>query len=254
MKNKQHHSSLFLPLAIAMVLGLNLYPIRLSPAQTLKLSENLVPLNSEQGTVLLRQSRAQADFIPLMTHFVTQVNQAFCGVASLAMVLNALGVEAPDAAAWEQNYFTQENVLNAKTEAIIPRGLIERQGLTLAELAEIFASHGVAVEVHYGSDLDLARFRTLAIANLQNPENFIVINYLRSAIQQERGGHISPLAAYDAVSDRFLILDVSRYKYPPVWVKATELWSALNSRDRTSGKTRGLVVVQRSSGSTPNQP
>jgi Phytochelatin synthase len=35
------------------------------------------------------------------------------------------------------------------------------------------------------------------------------------AIGQEQGGHISPLAAYDAETDRFLILDVSRYKYPP---------------------------------------
>ena len=47
------------------------------------------------------------------------------------------------------------------------------------------------------------------------------MNYLRKAIGQERGGHISPLAAYDAKSDRFLILDVARYKYPPVWVKAS---------------------------------
>jgi hypothetical protein len=44
----------------------------------------------------------------------------------------------------------------------------------------------------------------------------VIVNYLRKAIGQEKGGHISPLAAYDAETDRFLILDVSRYKYPPV--------------------------------------
>ncbi len=41
----------------------------------------------------------------------------------------------------------------------------------------------------------------------------------------------------------FLILDVSRYKYPPVWVKASELWQAMVTVDSVSGKTRGFVLV-----------
>ena len=59
---------------------------------------------------------------------------------------------------------------------------------------------------------------------LAAPGRFVIINYLRKAIGQEKGGHISPLAAFDAESDRFLILDVARYKYPPVWVKTAELF------------------------------
>ena len=54
---------------------------------------------------------------------------------------------------------------------------------------------------------------------LAEPNRYVIVNYLRRTLGQERGGHISPLAAYDADADRFLILDVSRYKYPPVWVK-----------------------------------
>ena len=65
------------------------------------------------------------------------------------------------------------------------------------------------------------------VKNLQEAENFVLVNYLRKAIAQKTGGHISPLAAYNQESDRFLILDVSRYKYPPVWVKAEELWQAM---------------------------
>ena len=50
----------------------------------------------------------------------------------------------------------------------------------------------------------------------------MLVNYLRSAIGQKTGGHISPLAAYNQETDSFLILDVSRYKYPPIWVKAEQ--------------------------------
>ena len=76
-------------------------------------------------------------------------------------------------------------------------------------------------------------------------DHYVIVNYLRRAIGQERGGHISPLAAYDADTDRFLILDVSRYKYPPVWVGAVELFAAMNTiADRDSdNKTRGYVLI-----------
>ena len=214
-----------------------------SLAQTLPLPDSLTDLTSPAGQRLLRDSEALADYVPLAAQFTTQQNQAFCGIASTVMVLNALGIPAPLAPEWERAYFTQENVFNAQTEAIIPRTVIERQGLTLAELAGIFESYPVTAEVHHGSDITLAEFRRLVAQNLSEPDNYVVINYLRRAIGQERGGHISPIAAYDADTDQVLILDVSRYKYPPVWVSAEALWGAINTVDSVSGKTRGLVLV-----------
>ena len=73
-----------------------------------------------------------------------------------------------------------------------------------------------------------------------------VYSALRKAIGQEAGGHISPLAAYDADTDRFLILDVSRYKYPPAWVTAAALFGAMDTPDSDNHDlTRGYVVVSK---------
>jgi hypothetical protein len=36
-------------------------------------------------------------------------------------------------------------------------------------------------------------------------------------------------------------LDVARYKYPPSWVKTTDLWNAMNTDDSDSGKKRGYL-------------
>ncbi|NES00445.1 MAG: glutathione gamma-glutamylcysteinyltransferase, partial [Symploca sp. SIO1B1] len=105
----------------------------------------------------------------------------------------------------------------------------------------------VTAAVYDGGEVTLAEFRNLLGSNLQESNNFVLVNYLRKTIHQETGGHISPVAAYNKETDRFLILDVSRYKYPPVWVKAEELWQAIATIDSTSGKTRGFVLV--SSGS-----
>ncbi|MEL6353767.1 MAG: phytochelatin synthase family protein [Cyanobacteria bacterium J06627_28] len=212
-------------------------------AQPLPLPEHLTDLTSPTGQTLLQESEAQTDFLPLMSQYVTQENQAFCGIASMVMVLNSLGVPAPNAPEWNRDYFTQENLFNAQTEAIIPRERIARQGLTLEEVTSILASYPVEVARYHGSDVSLDQFRQLVATNLAEPNNFVVINYLRRSIGQESGGHISPLAAYDADTDQVLILDVSRYKYPPVWVEVEALWNATNTIDSVSGLSRGLVTV-----------
>ena len=81
---------------------------------------------------------------------------------------------------------------------------------------------------------------------MATPGQYVIINYLRKAIGQEKGGHISPLAAYDVETDRFLILDVARYKYPPVWVKASELFDSMNTQDSDNeNKTRGFVLISK---------
>ncbi|NJM98535.1 MAG: glutathione gamma-glutamylcysteinyltransferase [Phormidesmis sp. RL_2_1] len=243
-------SSLFLPshralnLLALTSLSLTVHPPHLL-AQTLPLPEQLIALNSPAGQNLLRESEAQADFVPLITQYVTQENQAFCGIASMVMVLNSLDLAAPLAPAWNRGYFTQDNLFNAATEAVIPREKIAQQGLTLEELAGILASYPLQVERHHGADVSLEQFRQLIVTNLAEANNFVVVNYLRRAIGQERGGHISPLAAYDADTDQVLILDVSRYKYPPVWVKVEALWNAVNTIDSVSGLTRGIVTVER---------
>ena len=75
-------------------------------------------------------------------------------------------------------------------------------------------------EVHHASESTVAAFRKIASDYLNSPNRHVIVNYLRKSIGQEKGGHISPLAAYDADTDRFLLLDVARYKYPPVWISA----------------------------------
>lgn len=214
-------------------------------AQTLPLSPNLINFNSTEGEKLLITSTAREDYFPLSIQFLTQENQAFCGVASMVMVLNALGISAPEEPKYKPYHvFTQNNVFdNPKAQTVISADKVLKQGLTLEQLGKILESYPVKTQVYYGSDVTLEQFRQLVRENLQQPKNYVIVNYLRATIGQERGGHISPIAAYDTETDRFLILDVARYKYPPVWVKVEDLWKAIRTVDPTSGKTRGFVLV-----------
>ena len=210
-------------------------------------TESLIDFNTDEGENLLITSKSREDFFPLSMHFVTQSNRAYCGVASIVMVLNSLGITAPESPKYKPyRIFTQENFFSNQTATkVISPDVVSRQGMTVQELGKLLESYQVKAQIYHAGNTSLDEFRQLAIENLKQPDNFIIVNYLRKAIGQKRGGHISPLAAYNKETDRFLILDVSRYKYPPVWVKTVDLWNAMNTVDSTSDKTRGFVLVSK---------
>jgi hypothetical protein len=142
--------------------------------------------------------------------------------------------------------FTQENFFNNEaTRKVLAPEVVSRMGMTLEQIGQLLGSYNVKVKVYHAADTNLQDFRKLASENLKQPGNFVLVNYLRREIGQEKGGHISPLAAYNEKMDRFLIMDVSRYKYPPIWVKTADLWKAMATPDSVSRKTRGFVFVSR---------
>ena len=216
-----------------------------APAETLKLPDNLDGFSSPAGEADFSEAAAREAYFPISSNFVTQKTQAYCGVASIVMVLNALGVPAPPVPEYEPyRTFTQDNVLNEQTDAVLPREVLARQGMTLDQIGGILATQPVKAEVHHASESSADEFRQLAGAYLGQPGHFVIVNYLRKAIGEETGGHISPLGAYDAKADRFLILDVARYKYPPVWVKTADIFDAMNTPDAANdNKSRGFVLV-----------
>jgi len=140
---------------------------------------------------------------------------AYCGVASMVIVLNALH---DDLKLTQDNFFD-----NQKTSQVTSAFSIQLRGMNLDMLGTLIESHDVKVRVYHATDTNLLTFRALVTENLKQSNDFVLVNYLRRSIGQESGGHISPIAAYDRSTDRFLLLDVASYKYPPVWVKTDEL-------------------------------
>ncbi len=214
-------------------------------ADTLPLPDNLTGFSTRDGEVYFGESDAREAYFPLADNFLTQKTQAYCGVASIVMVLNALGVPAPAVPEYEPyRTFTQDNVLDEQTDKVLPRETLAHQGMTLDQIGGILALKPVKAEVHHASDSSVEEFRKLASAYLGESGHFVIVNYLRKALGEQIGGHISPLAAYDAKTDRFLVLDVARYKYPPVWVKTADMFGAMNTPDAANGdKSRGFVLV-----------
>ena len=118
-------------------------------------------------------------FIPLSSNFVTQKTQAYCGVASMVMVLNALQLPAPAVPEYDPYHtFTQDNLLNDQTDRILPRDVLAKHGMTLDQLGGILASQSVAVEVHHAADSTPEAFRTSARDHLSTEGQFLSLIHI----------------------------------------------------------------------------
>lgn len=214
---------------------------RSAMAQHQPLPSTLVALESPEGQRLFAEAEARADFWPLSEQYVTQRSGNFCGVASAVMVLNALQVPAPIDGELGAPFFTQENFWNERATKVLSPKLMP--GMTIDQLADLVQCHPANAKTVHAEDSTLDDFRALVAKNLATPDDFIIVNYDRAGVGQESMGHISPLGAFDAKADKILLLDVARYKYPPVWADTAALFAAMRTKDPVSGRTRGWVVV-----------
>jgi hypothetical protein len=212
----------------------------------LPLADGLIAVASSSGQALLAERRFIADYERLTQNFEPQSRPAFCGVASSVVVLNALRSAVPRVT--QSTFFT-----DAASQV---RGSLQVTfaGMSLAQLGDLLRAHGLEVTLFHASDTPVDDFRKIASENLRTSGDFVLVNYQRSALGQGEIGHISPLAAYNAATDRFLILDVAAYKYPPVWVSTAALWNAMNTTDSSSDRSRGFIVVKNGDASKAATP
>ena len=206
----------------------------------------LATLTSPLGQSRLLDSAFKQAYWPLSVFFETQKNPAYCSVASAVIVLNALGVPRPQSSAYPDfPFFTQDDFFAQIDPALANPATVAQEGMTLAQLATVLKGFPVTVDSYFGQDLLLDRFRELIKQGVHSPTRLTLVNFDRSLIHEVGGGHWSPVAAYHEPSDSALLMDVARYKYPPVWVSILDLHRAVQSVDRTSQRSRGLILVSR---------
>jgi hypothetical protein len=79
------------------------------------------------------------------------------------------------------------------------------------------------------------------VARANDPARRYVVNFDRRPLFGWGGGHHSPLAGL--LADRALVLDVNRRVGP--WLIAVDhLYAAVATRDPSSGRTRGLLLIE----------
>lgn len=208
--------------------------------------DDVVYCDTNAGAALFDSAEVKGHFWTICRYFISEKFLTYCGIASSVTVLNSLGVEAPDdPQIYPYKMFTQENIF---TDEVLHhrRPLdVEKGGNTLEQLASIVSVFDVRVDTCFADALDFDGCRERLVEALKSPQRRVIVDFNRHTLHQKGSGHFSPLAAYHSVEDRFLLMDVARYKSPPCWVKAEVLYSALTGMDSVSQKSRGFLLVSR---------
>lgn len=217
---------------------------KLEPKQS---AAPLISLPSAQGERFLWRSRHKANFFNLMDYFTTEKGLSFCAPASIVMELNALSFPHPlTPEHYPYALYNQDNLFATPAAlAVTSPAMVGWQGMTLAQVSQLLSAWHAKNKLYYANKVSLAKFRKLVISTSDRRNTGMLCNYSRAVIGQPRGAHVSPVAAYDAKSDRVLVLDVARYKFPPQWIKVVDLWKAMRTRDSSSKSSRGFVIIYR---------
>ncbi len=179
-------------------------------------------------------------FFPLIEQFHTQADPSFCGLGSLVMALNALGIDPGRTWRGPWRWFSEELL-----DCCTPLAQVQQTGLTLDEVACLARCNGARVARAAAGAQTVDELRAAVDAASRSTHRVLVAAYLRSALGQTGAGHFSPLGGYHAARDLVLLLDVARFKYPPHWVPLTALFEAMRGADPTSGRPRGWLVLEK---------
>lgn len=218
----------------------------LGPTMAVPAFAEVIYLTSRDGADRFQRSASQPSGLALFAFIETEAHLTFCGPASLAAVLNSLGVLDPTPAPlYPYHLVSQESVFTAANQAVRKYADVERDGLTLDQLAQFAANLHVSTQVVHALDVSGDEMRRLMRAALSSPDTRVIVNYTRRTLGQDGDGHISPVAAYDAQTDSFLVLDVARYKYVPAWITFDLLLQAMTEEDSSSHRPRGMLIVSR---------
>ena len=232
--------------------------------------QELVPFSSDEGLARLARSTARVDFPALANQFEPQSNAAFCGPTSAAIVLNAFRGRSADLprdrsrlrtedlqyvpSSYDPTIprFTQDNVITKgqKTRAQVlgePLTINGKQitdfGYQIRQLDEMLRANGATTRLIIvdGSKAE-QDIRTELVENLKSRGDYVIVAYRREAVGQRGGGHISPLGAYDAESDSFLVLDVNPASAGWVWMTTATLVKGMRTFDTV--ENRGYILIQ----------
>ncbi|MBA3821721.1 MAG: phytochelatin synthase family protein, partial [Deltaproteobacteria bacterium] len=178
-------------------------------------------------------------YFRLAEQFHTQAEPEFCGLGSLVVALNALGIDPGRLWKGPWRWFSEELL-----DCCVSLDQVRLRGLDLDEVACLARCNGAAVELCRAETSDAGAWRASLVAAARG-EGVVIASYDRAAVDQTGGGHYSPIGGYHAARDLVLVLDVARFKYPPHWISAERLWQAMHAIDPVTGRSRGWLALQR---------
>jgi phytochelatin synthase len=212
-----------------------------------------------QSTKYLREAPAP-DYWNLAPFYLPQQTTSDCSVAAIAMAVNALrGVPANA----DQQLVTENSLMGGVAdEEWMVKVTEDGNGVTFEDtsryLRKAFDAFELGVSITSvqpvaASPEALEGLRAALAENEKSADTVMLVYFNQGVITGDWDGpHISPIGAYDAASDRVLIMDVDRTWYVPYWTSTETLLNALikpiaEEHKGLAGGQGGYIIAARAS-------
>ena len=201
-----------------------------------------IAFSSPEGRQIFAEALAAGGmdgYFPLAEQFHTQADPSFCGLGSLVVALNALGIDPGRLWKGPWRWFAEDLL-----DCCVPLDEVRKRGLDIDELSCLARCNGAEVQTVRADAVDIDAWRS-ALATASRGEIVVIASYDRGALGQTGSGHFSPIGGYHRARDMVLVLDVARFKYPPHWVSVDRLWRAMQPVDPITERPRGFMILRR---------
>lgn len=211
-----------------------------------------IPFSSPHGRRLFEEALRDGNmenYFHMAEQFRTQDEPTFCGLTTLAMVLNSLRIDPMRTwkGAWR---WYSEKTLSCECTGL---DRVRAEGMTFDLFRSLATCNGASVggkrapagggPEAWTAFVDDFRAALTSVCSSRDRES-LVICYSRELLGQRGAGHFSPIGGFHRASDMVLILDVARFRYPPHWAPVTDVARAMADVDRDTGKPRGFLHMR----------
>lgn len=227
-----------------------------------RLPDFLIPFSSSRGKTIFKEALDEGNmesYFELGEQYITQARPEDCGLSTLVMILNSLGIDPGRTWHYPWRWYTEELLSCSQRDNngislpdFLKLALCNRtwsMGFypTAQQALGLQSSH--SCEIHQENAQfrfsSLETFRNAVIGTSRRSGFYIAVNSSRKVLGQTGDGHFSPLGGYHSASDLCLIMDVARFKYPAYWCPVPLLYQALEQKDPITNNTRGFVLLSR---------
>jgi hypothetical protein len=213
------------------------------------------PLSHDHAYIRNHPAPAYWALAPFLIH---QHTDSSCSLATAVMLLN--GMRAIDGTGRMGRYFSERGLIEAIDD---PEWLKEitppdGNGISFLALAEKLrrilplydlAHWSVDAQAVHGAGAEAMAFRAELSAMEREGDRLLAANYHLATTYGDQWdiGHFSPIGAYDAATDRVLLLDVWKADYEPSWVDLGRLMQGMATISPITDNVRGYLTVRRRS-------
>jgi hypothetical protein len=183
---------------------------------------SLTSFTSYEGRKLFKEALNDGmveNYFSLVGNFTTQTETSYCGLGSLAMVLNAMEVDPGQTWKGVWRWYSDEML-----ECCAPLDLVKEKGITLDQFVCLAKCHGLEARSQRFDHTTYDQFKADLYKTATEPGHHMVISFNRASLGQTGIGHFSPIGAYHVEKGLCLVLDVARFKYPSYWAPIEMLW------------------------------